>query len=118
MPVPRTQMGRYRILRHLATGGMAEVYLARTSGPHGFARHVVIKRIRPELAGDPRVVRLDLDEARLAACLHHHNIVQVYDVGQDGGDHFFAMENVHGEDLRQILAQTPVPERPLATGTQ
>jgi serine/threonine protein kinase len=104
LPVPRTQLGRYRILRHLATGGMAEVYLARTSGPHGFARHVVVKRIRPELARDPRFVRMFLDEARLAACLHHHNIVQVYDVGQDGDDHFFAMEYVHGEDLRQILA--------------
>jgi serine/threonine protein kinase len=104
LTVPLAQMGRYRILRHLATGGMAEVYLARTSGLHGFARHVVVKRIRPELARDPRFVRMFLDEARLAACLHHHNVVQVHDVGQDGGDYFFAMEYVHGEDLRQILA--------------
>jgi serine/threonine protein kinase len=113
---PLAQMGRYRIVRHLATGGMAEVYVARTSGLHGFARHVVVKRIRPELASDPRFVRMFLDEARLAACLHHHNVVQVYDVGQDHGDYFFAMEYVHGEDLRQILAEVSKRRERLGIG--
>ncbi|MEZ4367849.1 MAG: serine/threonine-protein kinase [Kofleriaceae bacterium] len=103
---PETKLGRYEVISHLATGGMAEVYLARTSGLQGFSRHVVVKRIRSEFVGDPRFVRMFLDEARLAATLHHRNVVQVYDVGQEGNQYFFAMEYVHGEDLRNILATT------------
>lgn len=83
---------------------MAEVILARATGIEGFERHVVIKRIRDEQARDPRFVRMFLDEARLAASLHHHNIVQVHDIGQDDGEYFFAMEYVHGTDLRKLLA--------------
>ena len=80
---------------------MAEVLLARTAGIEGFERHVVIKRIRAERARDAHVVKMFLDEARLAASLHHHNIVQVHDIGQEKGEYFFAMEYVHGEDLRR-----------------
>jgi serine/threonine-protein kinase len=100
---PRS-LGRYEILRHLASGGMAEVLLARASGIEGFVRHVVIKRIHPDQAGDKAFVEMFLDEARLAATLHHHHIVQVYDIGQEAGEYFFAMEYVHGEDLSRLLA--------------
>ncbi|MCW5809318.1 MAG: protein kinase, partial [Deltaproteobacteria bacterium] len=103
-PVPRTSLGRYALVRHLASGGMAEVIIARASGIEGFEHHVVIKRIRDEQARDARFVQMFLDEARLAASLHHHNIVQVHDIGQDNGEYFFAMEYVHGEDLRRLLA--------------
>ncbi|MDQ3367732.1 MAG: serine/threonine protein kinase [Myxococcota bacterium] len=85
---------------------MADLLLARatgTEGIEGFERHVVIKRIRAEQAGDQRFVQMFLDEARLAASLHHHHIAHVHDIGQDAGDYFFAMEYVHGEDLRKLL---------------
>ncbi len=78
--------------------------LARTSGIEGFARHVVLKRIRAEQAYDERYVSMFLDEARLAASLHHHNIVQVNDIGQSDGEYFFTMEYIHGEDARALLA--------------
>jgi serine/threonine protein kinase len=83
---------------------MAEVMIARSNGIEGFEHHVVIKRIRDEQAHDARFVQMFLDEARLAASLHHHNIVQVHDIGQDNGEYFFAMEYIHGEDLRRLLA--------------
>jgi serine/threonine protein kinase len=110
VPIPETlregtSLGRYQIVRYLAEGGMAQVLLARTSGLEGFERHVVIKRIRPEQAHDVRYVTMFLDEARLAALLHHHNIVQVHDVGQDNGEYFIAMEYVHGADLKQLLRE-------------
>ena len=99
------RLGRYEILKHLAQGGMAEVLLARSVGIEGFERHVVIKRIRTEQAQNSQFVKMFLDEARLAAALHHQNIVQVHDIGQEDGEYFFAMEYVHGEDVRTLLRQ-------------
>jgi len=98
-----TVLGRYTILKHLASGGMADVLLGRTEGIEGFERHVVLKRIKPELATDRHFVDMFLDEARLAATLHHQNVVQVHDIGEDHGEYFFAMEYLHGEDLRKML---------------
>ena len=94
--------GKYELLRKLATGGMAEIYLARTRGTAGFEKLVVVKRILPNVAGDPSFVRMFLDEARLAATLRHPNIADVYEVGEDDGAPFFAMEFIHGQDMRAI----------------
>ncbi|HEU4729653.1 MAG TPA: serine/threonine-protein kinase, partial [Kofleriaceae bacterium] len=94
-------------------GGMAEVLLARTKGIEGFERHVVIKRIRSEQAHDQRYVTMFLDEARLAATLHHVNVVQVNDIGQEDGEYFFAMEYVHGQDLAHVLHRAPHHKLPL-----
>ena len=115
-PAPRLSLGKYQLVRHLATGGMAEVILARVQGIEGFERHVVIKKIRDERARDDRFVQMFLDEARLAASLHHNNIVHVHDIGQDKGEYFFTMEYVHGEDLRRLLAHMAEHDRrmPLA----
>src|SRR5688572_18505567 len=99
------RLGRYRVLKHLASGGMADVLLGRTDGIEGFERHVVLKRIRAEHAKDARFIQMFTDEARLAASLHHQNIVQVHDIGETGGEFFFAMEYIHGEDLRKLLSQ-------------
>ena len=93
---------------------MAELLLARATGMSSFERHVVIKRIHAAHAGDERLVQMFLDEARLAASLHHQNIVQVYDVGEQGGQYFFAMEYVHGEDLRKVHAKLKDSPMPLA----
>jgi len=99
------QLGRYQVLKHLASGGIADVLLARASGLEGFARHVVIKRMKPELAKEERFAKAFLDEARISASLNHQNIVQVHDIGEEGGSYFFAMEYIHGEDARTILAK-------------
>jgi eukaryotic-like serine/threonine-protein kinase len=96
-------LGRYEVIAPIAEGGMAQVLLARRSGIEGFERHVVVKRIHGQLARDPRFVKMFLDEARLAATLHHNNIVQVHDIGRDKDEYFFAMEYVHGEDVRNLL---------------
>jgi serine/threonine protein kinase len=97
------QLGRYQVLKHLASGSIADVLLARASGLEGFARHVVIKRMKPELAKEERFAKAFLDEARISASLNHQNIVQVHDIGEEGGSYFFAMEYIHGEDARTLL---------------
>ena len=99
------QLGRYEIVKHLASGLMAELLLARARGLEGFERHFVIKRIRAEQERDEAFIEMFLAEARLAASLHHHNIVQVHDIGEDDGKPYFAMEYVHGEDLRRVLGR-------------
>ncbi len=101
-----TRLGSYEILRKLARGGMAELFLARTVGPEGFQKLVVLKKILPHYAANPRFVRLFLDEARLAATLDHPHIAHVYDLGMVDGNYFFAMEYVHGQDVRATLRRT------------
>ncbi len=101
-----TRIGRYEVLSHLATGGMAQIYLARQSGLGSFERHVVLKTILEERASDERFVTMFLDEAKLAATLNHHNIAQVFEVDQADGAYFMAMEYVHGENARAILETT------------
>ncbi len=94
---------QYQILGHLASGGMAELYIARAVGAAGIERHVVLKRIMAEYAGNHRFVSMFLDEARLAAQLHHPNIAQVHDIGRIARSYFFTMEYVHGENVRNLL---------------
>ncbi|MGN6108213.1 MAG: serine/threonine protein kinase, partial [Kofleriaceae bacterium] len=100
-----TRLGKYEILTPLAAGGMARIYIARTTGIGSFERHVVLKLIMPERANDQTAVQMFLDEARLAASLNHQNVAQVFEVGEDGGTHYLAMEYVHGQDLRALLAK-------------
>ena len=96
------RIGKYEVLQHLATGGMAEVYLARAIGIEQFQKLCVIKRILPAAAGDPQLVRMLLDEARIAATLHHSNIVSVFDIGEADGEYFIAMEYLHGRDVHAV----------------
>src|SRR4029079_4406474 len=97
------QVGRYRVVSHLATGGMSELYIARQEAVGGFEKNLVIKVLQARYAQHPRVVGMFLDEARLAAKLNHPNIVHVYDVAEDAGNKFIAMEYIHGETLTDIL---------------
>jgi eukaryotic-like serine/threonine-protein kinase len=99
---PGTKLGKYDLIRQIAIGGMAELYLARTVGIEGFEKLVVLKRILPQYAANASFIEMFLDEARLAATLHHPHIAQVYDIGVDDGSYFFAMEYVHGEDLARV----------------
>ena len=96
------RFGKYTVLGHLATGGMAEVYLARAEGIEGFEKIVVIKRIRPDL-NDRATIKMFLHEARLAATLEHPNIAHVHEIDTVQGSYFFVMEYVHGADLRQLM---------------
>src|SRR5262245_21934690 len=113
---PGETFGKYVLVRRLATGGMADIYLARQSGVEGFQKPCVIKRILPQLADDQQFVSMFLDEARIAALLTHPNIVQIFDLGKQDGSYFLAMEHIHGEDLTRILdaerqrGRTALPE--------
>jgi serine/threonine-protein kinase len=99
------RFGRYTLLRRLATGGMAELFLALHKSVAGFEKLVVIKRILPAMNQDRAFIEMLLHEARIAATLSHPNIVQVFDVGTVDDTYFIAMEHVHGEDLRSIVRQ-------------
>src|SRR5512138_3647375 len=99
---PGLCLGKYQLIRRLAVGGMAELYLAKASGIEGFEKLVVLKRILPQHAASEDFVAMFLAEARLAAALHHPNVAQTYDIGAEQGSYFFTMEYVHGEDVREI----------------
>jgi serine/threonine protein kinase len=106
------QFGKYSLLGHLATGGMAEVWLARQLGIQGFEKIVVIKRARPELTDDD-TTQFFLDEARLVATLEHPNIAQVYEIGVVNGSYFFVMEYVDGADLRRLIETALAKRHPI-----
>ncbi len=97
------RLGDYEILKRLAVGGMAEIFLARVRKLTGFQKMVVIKRILPQLAQNTDFVEMFLDEARIAATLEHPHIVQTYDVGMIDDSYYIAMEYLHGEDVRSIM---------------
>jgi serine/threonine protein kinase len=99
------RIGPYEVLGRLATGGMAELLLARRIGIEGFQKVVVLKRILPMFARNPEFVEMFLHEARLAATLEHPNIVQVFDIGKSDDDYYFAMAYLHGKDLLGILRE-------------
>jgi serine/threonine protein kinase len=98
--------GRYALLTKIASGGMAELFLARQRGPQGFEKLVAIKRILPARSGDARFVELFLAEARLAARLSHPSIAQIYDLGIEDGSYFLAMEYISGENLGTLESRT------------
>src|SRR6187551_1492982 len=96
-------VGRYTVVRHLASGGMAELFIAKQEAMGGFEKPVVLKLLQPRYAENPRVVTMFLDEARLAAKLNHPSIVHLYDVADEGGMKYIAMEYIHGETAADIV---------------
>jgi eukaryotic-like serine/threonine-protein kinase len=97
------RIGRYEVLGQLATGGMAEILLARLEGPSDFRRAVVIKRILRKYAQTSAFVAMFLDEARIVAKIRHPNVVQVHELGDHEGDVFLVLEYVAGENLSSVL---------------
>jgi serine/threonine protein kinase/CheY-like chemotaxis protein len=97
------QFGQYTLLEKIATGGMAEVWKARSRGVEGFQKTVAIKKILPHLTDNAEFIGMFIDEAKLAAQLSHPNIIHIYDLGKIGRDYYIAMEYVEGKDLRSIL---------------
>lgn len=110
MPAPIT-FGRYVLLDKLALGGMAEIFLAKAVGEGGFEKSLVIKRVLPQLLNEPGFVEMFLDEARIAAQLSHPGIVQIFDLGKQDGDYYFAMEYLAGEDVASILRKNDEAKR-------
>ncbi|MEI7704980.1 MAG: serine/threonine-protein kinase [Deltaproteobacteria bacterium] len=97
------RLGKYLLIERIASGGMAEVWRAEVTGPAGFVKQVAVKLVRADRGDDPEMVRMFLQEARLASCLHHANIVHVFDLEMVEGQYVIAMELVHGQSLRTVL---------------
>ena len=106
------RFGQYLLLRRIARGGMAEVFLARQRGFEGFDRRVAIKRILPHLADAPDFIKMFLGEAQLAAQLAHPNIVHIYEFGKVDSDYFIAMEYVDGVHAGELSKHGGDADRP------
>lgn len=111
-PLPRP-FGRYVLVDRIGRGGMADIFLALDRTQVGALRRVVVKRILPELSGQPQFAAMLVAEAKLAALLRHANIVQVYDLGRVDEHLFIAMEYVEGFDLHQLLRRLSAGRIPL-----
>ena len=98
-----SRLGRYQMVGRIATGGMAEVYLAVHGELAGFRTPVVLKKVLPHLACNPQFIDMFLDEARIASLLDHPNVVRIYEVGRSGSEYFLAMELVQGKSLSALL---------------
>ena len=109
MPRP----GRYHIVRKIADGGMAEIFLGTQHGMEGFERPVVLKRILAPLVADPQFRNMLIDEAYVAMGLNHSNIVQVLDLGHVRGRYFLVLELVDGWDLSRILSRAAAADFPI-----
>jgi hypothetical protein len=110
---PGAQIGRWEVVRRLGSGGMADVYLARAKGEAGFEKTVAIKVMHAHLARNQRAVDHFLDEARLAALIHHPNVVGIQDLGKIGADYVIVMDYVEGVDLERLLAAARTAQRPV-----
>jgi serine/threonine protein kinase/Tfp pilus assembly protein PilF len=109
-----TQFGKYQLLDKIAVGGMAELFRAKLTGVQGFEKLIAIKKILPNLSEEENLVTSFIDEAKLAALLHHENIVQIYDFGSTNNEYFIAMEFLFGKDLRTIRKNAKNRELPLS----
>jgi serine/threonine protein kinase len=103
MPSPGDSFGKYRILRRLGRGGMAEVYEAEQRVGEGLVKRLALKLLINDVDPDPDTVRGLIDEATLVARLAHPNIVEVFDFGEHEGTLYIAMELIDGWDLRRVL---------------
>jgi len=93
---------KYRVLRRIGEGGMAEVFIAEMLCQPGYTKRVAVKRVLPHLTRNHRFMRMFLDEARIGLLLNHANIVQVFDVGRADNAYFIVMEYVNGANLKEI----------------
>ena len=107
------QLGKYIILDQLAVGGMAELFRSMITSVQGFEKLIAIKKILPHLANEGDLVNSFIDEAKLAALLHHQNVVQIYDFGSLEDTYFIAMEYLLGKDCRVISSKAKEKNIPL-----
>jgi serine/threonine protein kinase len=115
-PVGRhpVRFGRYEVIALLGEGGMARAYLALTRGPFDATKLVVVKQIRPEIAGDDQFVEMFGNEARLALRLAHANVVQTFEVLLEAGNYLLVMEYLDGRSLGHVLRKLGRESMPLA----
>ncbi|MBS1153096.1 MAG: protein kinase, partial [Myxococcaceae bacterium] len=109
------QFGRYQLLKKLASGGMGQVFLART-GQEGFEKLVVLKRILPHLVEDEEFFTMFQDEAKITMRLNHPNIAQIFEFGEERGIHFLVMEYIAGEDIRRLTKRVAAAGQTLPLG--
>jgi serine/threonine protein kinase len=107
------RFGRYLLQEHLASGGMAEIFLARLPGEGGFAKELVLKILQQRYAENPQVVQMFAEEARLGAELRHPNIVDIYECGEENGLHYIAMEYIEGRTLTDLVTRAFEVSHPL-----
>lgn len=103
MSNPGRTLGRYELITRIGEGGMAEVYLARQRGPRAFEKLVVVKTVHPRLASKTALAEALLEEARIAAKVRHPHVVDIYDLGEEDGTYFIAMEYLEGESMTSII---------------
>src|SRR6476661_8899947 len=97
------RLGRYELLLPVATGGMARVWAARQHGQRGFSKLVAIKTILPHLAREAEFERMFLDEARIASGVHHPNVCEIYELGEEQRVLYLVMEWVSGDSLSRLV---------------
>ncbi len=99
-----SSIGKYEVVRPLARGGMAELYLVKSHGLHKFESLCVLKRLPPHyLVSNPNIVNMFLDEAQLTASVRHPNVAHVFDFGEDHESYFFVMEYIEGQSVAEVL---------------
>ena len=106
-----SRLGRYELLGKLATGGMAEIHLARLAGEAAFENKVVVKRLRPELVASPSLVEMFVEEGKLVARLDHPNVCEVYELGRDGHEYFLVMPYLDGIPVNRLVSQVAFADR-------
>lgn len=109
-----TRFGKYLLMEKLAVGGMAQLYRAKITGIQGFEKLIAVKTILPHLANEKELLTSFIDEAKLAALLHHQDIVQIYDFGPMEGSYFIAMEYLFGKDLRNVFSKSQETGKPIS----
>jgi serine/threonine protein kinase len=111
-------VGRYELIHRLAHGGMATVYLGRAKGKAGFEKVVAVKVIHPHLAAEAEFVGMFLDEARIAARIHHPHVVEILDLGESNGAYYMVMEFIEGENLAALVRALEGEPLPIAVVLQ
>jgi serine/threonine-protein kinase len=106
-----SRLGRYELIGQLATGGMAEIHLARLAGEAGFEKTVVVKRLLPELVASKAFVAMFLDEGKLVARINHPNVCEVHELGREGNEYFLVMPYLDGVPATDFIARPRDPDR-------
>jgi serine/threonine-protein kinase len=109
----KRRLDRYELIGELASGGMATVFLGRLGGVGGFQRFVAIKRLHPHLAAEEEFIEMFLDEARLAASIHHPHVVPILEVGESESGYYLVMEYIEGDTLARIMARSLAMAKPV-----
>ncbi len=98
-----TSREKYRVIRKIDSGGMAEVFLGEAESLEGFKKRVAIKRVLPHLVENRKFLAMFLDEARLSIRFNHANVVQTFDIGRSGNTYFVVMEYIDGTNLKSVM---------------